>query len=157
MWTNPYEYEDLNVHVLDSLYISLVPLPAALLTAALISDGLYWFTAAAVCAHASEWLLSAGLASGAVAAADGLIRYVSVGGVRPSKACWIHAGGNLLALLLSGFNLIYRLSMDPSGAVVPAGTTLTAIVVCLLIATAYLGRSLAPDVPVADDDDRDLF
>ena len=50
----------------DLLYISLVPLPAALLGAALLSDALYWFTAAAVCARASEWLLGAGLGTGAI-------------------------------------------------------------------------------------------
>ena len=76
------EDEELTLHAWDSLYISLVPLPAVLLGAALVSDVLYWVTAAAIYARASEWLLAAALSTGALAAAEGLIRYVAAGGVR---------------------------------------------------------------------------
>ena len=62
----------------DSLYISLVPLPAAFLIATLVSDALYWMTGRAGWSDISEWLLGAGLASGAFAAADGLIRGIPV-------------------------------------------------------------------------------
>src|SRR6202035_5569581 len=96
----------------DSLYFALVPLPAAFMSATLVSDILYWITARALWAHASEWLLGAGLASGAFAAADGLIRYVASGGIRPSRVCWMHVVGNMLALLLSLSNLVYRLNED---------------------------------------------
>ena len=141
----------------DSLYVSLFSLPAVLLGATLISDVLYWLTAALIWARASEWLLGAGLASGLMAAAIGLIQYVKAGEVRPSKARWIHVVGNVLALLLTASNLIYRLNEDAASAVVPAGITLTAIVVCLLLATAYLARGLAPDVPETDADRWDLI
>jgi uncharacterized membrane protein len=147
----------LTTHTWDWLYVLLISLPAALLGATLVSDVLYWLTAAAICARASEWLLGAGLACGLIAAADALVRYLSVGKVRPSKACWIHVIGNVLALLLSATNLIYRLNEDTTSAVVPAGITLTSIVVCLLMATAYLGRGLEPEVPDDDADDWDLF
>jgi uncharacterized membrane protein len=151
------EDEDLTLHAWDSLYISLVPLPAVLLGAALVSDVLYWVTAAAICARASEWLLAAGLSSGALAAAEGLIRYVAAGGVQPSRACWMHVTGNLLALLLSASNLVYRLNEDATNAVVPAGITLTAIVVCLLFVTAYQGRGLVSYAPNDEADDWDLI
>ncbi len=151
------EDEDLTLHARDSLYFSLVPLPAVLLGAALVSDVLYWLTAAAIYARASEWLLAAGLSSGALAAAEGLIRYVAAGGVRPSRACWMHVTGNLLALLFSASNLVYRLNQDATSAVVPAGITLTAIVVCLLIVTAYLGRGPVSDAPFDEADDWDLI
>ena len=49
-----YEHEDPTVPVWDSLYISLVPLPAALPGAVLLGDILYWVTADAVYAPASE-------------------------------------------------------------------------------------------------------
>jgi uncharacterized membrane protein len=152
-----YEDEDLTVHALDSLYISLVPLPAALLGAALIGDVLYWITAAAPYARASEWLLAGGLGSGALAAAEGMIRYVAAGSVRPSRVRWIHVIGNLLALLLSASNLIYRLNEDATKAVLPAGITLTAIVVCLLMVTAYLGRGLVSDASIDEADDWDVL
>lgn len=152
-----YEDEDRTVHAWDSLYISLVPLPAALLGAALVGDVLYWATAAAGYARASEWLLAAGLGTGVLAAAEGLVRYIAAGSVRPPRACWMHVIGNLLALLLSASNLIYRLNEDATNAVVPAGITLTAIVVCLLIVTACLGRGLVSDAATDEADDWDLL
>jgi len=152
-----YEGEDLTVHAFDSLYISLIPLPAALLGAALVADVLYWATTATVYARASEWLLAAGLGTGALAAAEGTIRYVAGGRIRPSRACWMHVIGNLLALLLSASNLIYRLNEDATNAVVPAGITLTAIVVCLLMVTAYLGRGFVSDASNDETDEWDLL
>jgi uncharacterized membrane protein len=155
MSTLQYEdrHQDLAADVWDSLYISLIPLPAALLGTALVSDVLFWLTEAAVYARVSEWMLGAGLATGAIAAANGLVRYLSEGTVQPSKVCSMHVIGNLLALALSASNLIYRLNEDPVRAVVPAGITLSAIVVCLLIATAYLARGLAPEVSDGVDDE----
>ncbi|HEY4037218.1 MAG TPA: DUF2231 domain-containing protein [Burkholderiaceae bacterium] len=135
----------------DSLYISLVPLPATFLIATLISDTLYWTTATPLWSHLSEWLLGAGLATGAFAAADGLIRYVASDRIRPTRICWIHVVGNMLALLLSLSNLVYRLNEEPGRAVVPAGIGLTTIVVCLLLFTARLGR----DHTVRESPDRD--
>jgi len=111
------------------------------LIAVLASDALFWATASAFFSHASEWLLGAGLTTGVVAAADGLFRYVSAGRIRPSRTCWVHVAGNMLALLLSLSNLIYRLNEDSARAVVPTGISLTAIVLCLLFATARLGRA----------------
>jgi uncharacterized membrane protein len=140
----------------DSLYFSLVPLPVTFLIATLISDTLYWATAGTLWSRLSEWLLGAGLATGAFAAADGLIRYVASGRIRPSRICWIHVVGNMLALLLSLSNLVYRLNEDPGHAVVPAGIGLTAIVVCLLLFTARLGRDYAGE-SLNDADDRDLL
>jgi uncharacterized membrane protein len=127
----------------DSLYIALVPLPAVFMSATLVSDILYWVTARALWAQVSEWLLGAGLATGAFAAADGLIRYVASGRIRPSRVCWMHVVGNMLALLLSLSNLVYRLYEDRGDAVVPAGIGLTAIVVCLVFFTARLGSEYA--------------
>jgi uncharacterized membrane protein len=150
------EDKDLVAHTGDSLHISLVPLPAALLGAALVSDGAYLFTGDAVCAVVSEWLLGAGLVLGAMPAADWLIRYLSVRG-RPSRPRRMHVGGTLLALLLSVANLAWRLAGDPGGAVLPAGIGLSATVVCLLIWTARLGRRLAPRVSRGQVDDGELL
>lgn len=148
----PHEDEELSMRALDSLYISLVPLPTALLGAALAGDLLFLVTGLDLYAHASEWLLAAGLATGALSAAEGVIRYVAAGSVRPSRACWMHVIGNVLSLLLTATNLIYRLNQDAAHAVLPAGITLTAIVVGLLIATASLGRGFASDRPEEGDD-----
>jgi uncharacterized membrane protein len=137
----------------DSLYISLVPLPTALLIAVLVSDALFWATAGSLFSQASEWLLGAGLATAVIAAGDGLIRYVSMGCVRLSKACWVQVVGDLLALLLSLSNLIYRLNEDSGRGVVPTGISLTFIALCLLFATARLDHGIAVDPQEDDTDD----
>ena len=137
----------------DSLYISLIPMPAAFMLATLASDILFCATGHPAWPEASEWLLGAALASGALAATDGLIRYVASGCIRPSRISWVHVIGNLLALLLSLSNLVYRLNEDPGHAVVPAGIGLTAIVMLLLIATARLGRNQPEPEPADDADD----
>jgi uncharacterized membrane protein len=137
----------------DSLYISLVPLPTVLLIAVLISDSLYWATGSPSFSRASEWLLGAGLTTGVIAAADGLIRYVSVGCIRLSRTCWMHVVGDMLALVLSLSNLIYRLNEDGAGAVVPTGISLTAIVLCLLFATAGLGGGIGIDTHDGEADE----
>ena len=141
----------------DSLYFSLISLPAACMLATLVSDLLYWGTARALWLQASEWLLGASLATGAFAATDSLIRYVGAGWIRPSRICWMHVVGNMLALLLSLSNLIYRLNEEPGQAVVPAGISLTAIAVCLLLLTARLGRETAAEVTADDLEDADLI
>ena len=64
----------------------------------------------------------------------------------------MHVVGNVLASLLTLSNLVYRLNEDSGHAVVPAGIGLTAIVVCLLLCTARLGRDTRVD---AWGDDRD--
>jgi uncharacterized membrane protein len=140
----------------DSLYVSLIPLPAAFMLATLISDGVYWLTAGPFWSRASEWLLGAGLATGAIAAAQALILYVSLGRLRPSRTCWTHVVGHLLALLLSLSNLVYRLNEDVGRAVVPAGISLTAIAAFLLLFTARLGRGPAPRAPWDDGDDAEF-
>jgi uncharacterized membrane protein len=137
----------------DSLYISLVPLPTVLLIAVLGSDVLYWSTAAAFFSRASEWLLGAALATGVIAAGDGLIRYVSIGCIRPSRACRVHVSGDLMTLLLSLWNLIYRLNEDGGRGVVPTGISLTFIALCLLFATARLDHGIAIDAQGDDTDD----
>jgi uncharacterized membrane protein len=141
----------------DMLYISLVPLPAFFLLATLVSDCLYWVTAGTFWSNLSEWLLGGGLASGAIAAADGLIRYLSAGCIRPSRACWLHVSGNVLALLLSLSNLVYRWNEDSGRAVIPAGITLTAVVFCLLIFTARLGGDVPAEIAEDEGDDREIF
>jgi uncharacterized membrane protein len=152
-----FDDEDRVPRAWDSLYVSLVPLPAALLGAALLGDVLYWVTATSLYARASEWLLAAGLATGALSAAEGLVRYVAAGRIRPSRASWMHVIGNVLALLLTASNLAYRLNQDAARAVVPAGITLTAIVVCLLIATACAERGLVAHPTIDDRDEWDLL
>jgi uncharacterized membrane protein len=140
----------------DLLYVSLNPLPAALLAAALASDLLYWLGSATVFAYASEWLLAAVLCTGAFAATEGLVLYISVGRIRPSKVALVHAVGYGLALLLSLSNLIYRLVEGARAGVVPAGAGLTAASFLLLLAAGRLGRGIAIECGQDESDEFDL-
>jgi uncharacterized membrane protein len=126
----------------DLLYISLNPLPAFLVAAVLLSDTICWATGSALFFRAAEWLLGAVLVTGMLAAADGLFLYISLGRMRPSKACLLHTVGNLLALLLSLSSLILRFN-DGAAALVPAGIGLSVASLVLLLATGRLARGMA--------------
>jgi uncharacterized membrane protein len=154
-----YEHrnEDLVACAWNTLYIALISLSPVLLSAVLISDGLYWLTAATICARVSEWLLGAGSGTGLMAAADGLIRHVRMGGGHRTKIRWMLVIGKVVSLLLSMCNLTYRLIEGAGSSIVPAGIALTGTVVCLLIATAGPGVRLSPEAAHDDPDDGDLF
>jgi uncharacterized membrane protein len=141
----------------DALYISMVPLPTALLGATLISDGMFWLDGAPIWARLSQGLLVGGLASGLFAAVDALLRYISIGSIRSSRIGWANVAGNLMALLLTLSNLVYRWVDDRGNAVVPAGIALSAVVMCLLLATAWLGRDLAIDTLLDDHEEADTI
>jgi len=140
----------------DLLYISLVPAPTVLFCTALLSDGLAWASGAAFLPRLSQWLLLAGLSCGVVAALDATLRYISVGGIYPSRLARAHLAGNLLALLLSVSNLVLRW-VGGRGDVAPAGIAMSAAVVCLLLATAWLGRDVVRDSGPIDTWDADTL
>lgn len=69
----------------------------------------------------------------------------------------MHVVGHVLALVLSLSNLVYRLNEDLARAVMPAGISLTAIAVCLLLLTARLNRDIAVVDPHDDLIEPDLI
>lgn len=140
----------------DLLYVSLNPLPAGLLAAALATDLMSWLGAMPILAFVSEWLLAATLGTGAFAAVEGLVLYVSVGRIRPSKVALVHAAGYGLALLLSLSNLIYRLIEGAVAGVAPAGVGLTVASLLLLLAAGRLGRGIADECGADEADEPDL-
>ncbi len=90
----------------------------------------------------ARWLLAGGLASGATASASGLVDYLSIAEVRRLPSAHVHAGGNVLALLLAGLNLSRRPRDDdrpPDG--VDIGLSLATV--AILGATAWLGGELS--------------
>jgi uncharacterized membrane protein len=141
----------------DALYISMVPLPTALLGATLVSDAIFWIDGAPIWARISQWLLAGGLASGLFAAVDALLRYISLGGIRSARVGWANVAGNLLALLLTLSNLVYRWVDDRGSAVVPAGVALSGVVVCLLLAAAWLDRGIPIERFLDGPDDADTI
>ena len=119
----------------------LVDFPIAFLTAALLTDLLYWRTGAAQWADFSFWLILGGWLSGLLAVATGLIDFLSSERARNLSTGWLHFLATDLAIFISTFNLIERLP-DHQGGVLFAGLVYSAVVAGLLIIASSLGGQL---------------
>ena len=129
------------------LHPLLVTLPIGFLIGALLSDlaffGMhgdnnmsdpFW-------ARASEWLIGAGLVSGALAALAGLIDFLGNERIRSLTIAWIHFLGNAIAIVLSAISLYLRLS-DSALTVTSTELILSILVVAIFAVTGWLGGEL---------------
>ena len=123
------------------LHAMLVPVPMVCFIATLVTDIVYWRTAAMLWADMSAWLLFAGLIASLFAAPAGMIDFLSDPGIRMRRAAWIHGIGNVTALILSIFNCMIH-TRDAYTSVVPSGLILSALVVAILLLTSWNGWSL---------------
>lgn len=122
------------------LHPLLVTLPIGFLVGALLTDLAFIGTTDSFWARASEWLVGAGLVSGALAAA-GFIDFFGNARIRSITSVWHHMIGNALALLLAAISLYVRLSR---GALEVSGTELmlSILVVLIFAVTGWLGGEL---------------
>lgn len=123
------------------LHPVLVDFPIAFLTAALLTDLLYWRTGTAQWADFSFWLILGGWLGGLFAVATGLIDFLSIERARTLSAGWLHFLATDLAIFISTFNLVARLP-DHQGAVLPAGLVHSGVVAVLLVIAGGLGGQL---------------
>lgn len=123
------------------LHPLIVTFPIAFLTGALGTDLGYWLTQDPFWARASVWLLGAGLLTGLVAAATGMMDFLKIDRVKKHSAGWIHAVGNIAGLFLSLINWVLRLG-NPADAVLPVGIILSTVVALLLGVTGWYGAEL---------------
>jgi uncharacterized membrane protein len=72
----------------------------------------------------------------ALAAVFGLIDFLGEPRIRALNDAWLHAGGNVLAVLIELYNWYMRYE---GGAVVPTGLVLSLIVVLILLFTGWKG------------------
>jgi len=84
------------------------------------------------------WLLGAGLVMAALAAVAGLIDVLGEAQLRTFKDAWLHAGGNVVVVLIELYNWYARYT-EGAAAVVPKGLVLSLIVVCILGFTGWKG------------------
>ncbi len=119
----------------------LVDFPIAFLTAALLTDLLFWWTGRAEWADFSFWLILAGWLGGLLAVAAGLIDFLSIERARSMSTGWLHFLTGDLAIFISTFSLIERLP-DRQGGVLFAGLAYSAMVTVLLIIAGGLGGEL---------------
>ena len=123
------------------LHAMLVPVPIVCFVATLVTDIVYWRTAAMQWANISAWLLVVGLIASLFAAPAGLIDFFGDRRIREIRAAWIHALGNITALILSIFNAFIH-SRDAYTSVVPSGLILSALVVASLLISGWNGWAM---------------
>ena len=117
----------------------LVAFSAAYFVGALITDLVYWQTPDVMWEGSPIWLIFAGL----VAAGLGIIAYVIDLASRRQleRPAWPRAIGYAIAVVLALINALVH-SRDGYTAVVPTGLMLSALVVVVLILTAFVGMAL---------------
>jgi uncharacterized membrane protein len=133
------------------LHPMLIPFPIAFFVFAFIGDLAFWRTGNAFWAMASLWLLGVGLIMAALAAVFGLIDFLGEPRIRALNDAWWHAGGNVLAVLISLYNWYMRYTTGEA-AILPTGLVLSLIVVCILFFTGWMGWNMVyrHHVAVAD-------
>jgi len=123
------------------VHAMLVPIPIVCFVATLITDIVYWQTAAMLWADMSAWLLLVGLIVSIFAALAGMIDFFGDPRIRELRATWIHGIGNVTAVILSIFNCMIH-TRDAYTSVVPSGLILSALVVVILLVTGWNGLGL---------------
>lgn len=123
------------------LHPALSDFPLALLSAALVSDLIFWRTGAGQWAQFSFYLITAGLLSGLAAGLTGLIDFLNNEQARAVPSGWFHFVLADLAIFLTTFNWISRL-YDRRDTLVFTGLALSAIVAALLLVAGFLGGRL---------------
>jgi uncharacterized membrane protein len=122
------------------LHKMLVAFSAAYFAGALVTDLVYWQMPAVMWERFSIWLITAGL----VVAGFAVVAYVIdlLAGRQIDRPALPRAIGYALAVLLSLINAFVH-SRDGYTAVVPAGLTLSGLVIVVLLGTARVGTALA--------------
>src|SRR5882672_2427090 len=118
----------------------LVSFSAAYFVGALVTDLVYWQMPDVLWERFSIWLIVAGLVMAGLATIAYVIGLAAGGQIHTSS--WPRVVGYALAVLLSVINAFVH-SRDGYTAVVPSGLTLSALVVVVLLFTAWVGMALA--------------
>ena len=98
----------------------VIPFPIACFVLALVSDLAFWKTSNDFWATASLWLLGIGLIMAAVAAVMGLIDVSADQQIRNLSDAWLHAGGNVVAVVIELYNWYSRYEHGNT-AILPTG------------------------------------
>ena len=118
----------------------LVSFSVAYFTGALVTDLVYWQMPDVLWERFSIWLIVAGLIMAGLATVAYVIDLA--GRRRIDRPAWPRAIGYALAVLLALTNAFVH-SRDGYTAVVPTGLTLSALVIVVLLLTAWVSMALA--------------
>jgi uncharacterized membrane protein len=123
-----------------SIHKVLVLFSAAYFTGALVTDLAYWHVPDVLWGRFSIWLITAGLIMAGLAAIAYVFDLANHRSI--DRPAWPRVVGYAIALLLSLTNAFVH-SRDGYTAVVPLGLMLSALVVIVLLLTAWVGMALA--------------
>ena len=132
---NPHSTASIGGHPIHPM---LIPFPIAFFVGTFVCDLVFWGTGNASWFDATLWLLGAGVIMALLAAVAGLTDVLGDEQVRTLSTAWVHAGGNVLVVVLEIVNFFVRYGQG-SAAVLPTGIILSAIVVCILLFTGWKG------------------
>jgi uncharacterized membrane protein len=134
------------------LHPMLIPFPIAFFVGTFFADLAFWQSHNEAWATATVWLLGAGLVMAALAAVMGLIDVLGDTQIRNLSDAWLHAGGNVVVVLIELYNWYSRYTAG-SAAIIPTGLILSLIVVLILLFTGWKGWEMVyrHRVGVADD------
>jgi uncharacterized membrane protein len=129
-----------NVHG-HPLHPMLVTLPIGLWVATFLADLAFWWTRSDAWATAAMWFLGAAIVAAAAAATTGFVDFMGDARIRALGQAWLHAIGNMIAVLVSAFNFYWRYRYGIA-AVLPAGLLLSLVVMGIIFFTGWLGGEL---------------
>ncbi|MEZ2328953.1 DUF2231 domain-containing protein [Mesorhizobium sp. RCC_202] len=135
MTRNPHSTASVAGHPIHPM---LIPFPIAFFVATFVCDLIFWRTANPGWITGTLWLLGAGLIMAALAALAGLTDVLGDVQIRNLTAAWLHAGGNVLVVLIELYNWYSRYGHGEA-AVIPTGLILSLIVVLILLFTGWKG------------------
>ncbi len=127
--------------VYQPIYPMLAMVPLAFFTMALVLDIAYWSTSNLTWKHFAEWLLLAGLITGAIAGIAGAVELLPRREVGIQPLPWPHAIGIALVLILGILNSLIH-ARDGWTGVVPWGLTLSVMTVLVALVTTWLNREV---------------
>jgi uncharacterized membrane protein len=116
----------------------LIPFPIAFFVSTFVADLVFWQNRSEAWSNATVWLLGAGLVMAALAAIAGLIDVLGDVQIRNLSDAWLHAGGNVLVVLIELYNWYSRYEQG-SAAIIPTGIVLSLVVVLILLFTGWKG------------------
>ena len=122
------------------LHPMLVTLPIGFWVATFLADLAFWWTRSDGWATAAMAFLGAAIVA-AAAAVTGFIDFMGDARIRALSQAWLHAIGNVIAVLASVFNFYWRYHYGVD-AVLPAGLILSLVVMCIIFFTGWLGGEL---------------
>ncbi|HKU09200.1 MAG TPA: DUF2231 domain-containing protein [Bradyrhizobium sp.] len=130
----------------------LIPFPVAFFVATLVCDFAFWRNGSETVASSAMWLLGAGVVMALLAAVMGLIDVFGERRIFDLTDAWLHAGGNVIIVLIEAGNWYMRYT-GGSSKIIPTGLVLSLIAVGGLLFTGWKGWEMVyrHRVGVADE------